>query len=245
MEFLLELLLELFGAVLEAVFENATVPKKLKIILFVLLFGGILAFVILGIIHVPELLLALFLGFIMLGLFGLFIYFVAKRCRYGILRPARKEELPDVLQLYRSVIGTPGCHWSINYPNEATLHDDFRNGCLFVLKKGKKLIGSGSIAPKNELDDLSCWWYKDNTREIARIVIAPSYQGKGYGKNLVNTLCRKCGRHCKAVHILVSDQNNHAKNLYRESGFFPRGPVERYGHHYIAFERNTGNKVNP
>lgn len=245
MDFLLELVFEIFGAILEAVFESVTVPKWLKIILLVLLFGGILALIILGIIHAPEILLAIFLGVIALGLLGLFIFFVAKLCRYGTLRPAKKEELPEIMKLYRSVIGMPGCHWSIAYPNEATLHDDFRNGCLFVLKKGKKLIGAGSIVPRNELDDLSCWWYKENTREIARIVIVPKYQGKGYGKYLVNALCRKSGNDCKAIHILVSDQNNHAKNLYRETGFFPRGPVDRYDHHYIAFERNTGNKVKP
>lgn len=243
MEFLVELLLEIFGAILEAALESVHVSKRLKVFLLVLLFGGILTLIILGILYAPEVSLAIFLGILAIGLLGLFIFFVHRIFRYGFLLPAKQAELPEILQLYRSVIGTPGCHWTIAYPNEATLYDDFRNGCLFVLKKGKKILGAGSVVPANELDDLQCWWYKSNAREIARIVIAPKYQGKGYGKYLVNTLCRKLGHDCEAVHILVSDQNNHAKNLYRKTGFFPRGSVERYDHHYIAFERSTGNKV--
>lgn len=243
MEFLVELLLEIFGAILEAIFEIITVPKWLKVTLISLVILGLAALLIFSILNASVVWLQVLLVLILLGLFVLLAFLICRICRFGSLKNAKESDLPDILKLYRSVIGTPGCHWTISYPNEATLYDDFRNDCLFVLKKGKQTVGAGSIVPKNELDDLECWWYKENAREIARIVIAPKYQGKGYGKFLVNALCRKLGHHCKAVHILVSDQNNHAKNLYRETGFFPRGPVERYDHHYIAFERITGNKV--
>lgn len=238
MDFLLELVFELFGAVLESMLESITLPKWLRITLLVLLFGGILALIILGIIHAPQILLAVFLGILGLGLLGLFAFFVYRICRFGVLSQAKKENLKQILQLYRSVIGQPGCHWTIAYPNEATLHEDFRSGGLYVLRKGKTIIGAGSIVARNELDDLECWSNPQNAREIARIVIAPKYQGKGYGKYLVNQLCVILDRSKhSAVHLLVSDQNNHAKNLYRETGFFSRGPVHRYGHDYYAFER--------
>ena len=45
-------------------------------------------------------------------------------CEYGF-RKAVKEDLPLVLQLYKSVIGTPGCVWDEEYPNEETLKEDF------------------------------------------------------------------------------------------------------------------------
>lgn len=242
MDFLLELVFEIVGGILEAIIESDSVPKWLRYTLLALLFAGILTLIILGIIHAPGVLLAIFLGLLAIALLGLFIYFVYRISRYGILRPARKEELPEVLKMYRSVIGKPGCNWSITYPNEITLQQDFRSGNLYVLRKGKKIIGAGSIVCKNELDDLKYWTCPENAREIARIVIAPDYQGKGYGKYLVQQLCSILGKSdCQGVHLLVSAQNNHAKSLYRESGFFSRGPIHRYDHDYYAFERKLPN----
>ena len=245
MEFLVELLLEIFGAILEAIFESITLPKWLKITVIILFFGGLIALLVLLFLNCGWLLVQGLIVVAAIGLLVLIGYLIFRIFRFGSLRRAKEGDLPQIMALYRSVIGTPGCHWSITYPNNVTLHDDFRNNCLFVLKRGRKIIGAGSIVPKNELDDLECWWYKENAREIARIVIDPKHQGKSYGKYLVNALCRKLGHDCEAFHILVSDQNNHAKNLYREAGFLPRGPVELYDHHYIAFERCTGNKVKP
>lgn len=238
MDDVLEAVFEIVIEILGEVIDSERLPKWLRITLLALLFGGILALIILGIFHAPEVLLAVFLGILGLGLLGLFVYLLCRFFRFGVLAPAKKEDLRQILQLYRSVLGQPGCHWTIAYPNEATLCEDFRSGGLYVLRKGKAIIGAGSIVAQNELDDLKCWSYPQNAREIARIVIAPKYQGKGYGKYLINQLCvilDRSGIH--AVHLLVSVQNNHAKNLYREAGFFSRGPVHRYDHDYYAFER--------
>ena len=37
--------------------------------------------------------------------------------------------------------------------------------------------------------------------------------------------------------ILVSKENHHALNLYRETGFRCKGECERYGHSYYAYEK--------
>ena len=171
----------------------------------------------------------------LLVMIGYTIYYI---CHYGVLQQAKKEDLPEILQLYRSVIGMPGCIWSISYPNEANLYEDFKSGNLYVLRKGKKIVGAGSLVPKNELNDLNCWQYSENVREIARIVIAPVFQGKGLGKHLVRKLCfqaKKAGG--QAVHLLVSTENFHAIRLYRNIGFYGRVQCKRYGHTYYAFEK--------
>jgi len=100
------------------------------------------------------------------------------------------------------------------------------------------MIGAGSIVPKNELDDLDVWQHREKAGEIARIVIAPEYQSKGYGKHLVKKLCYKLdNKGHTAVHLLVSTENHHALNLYREVGFHCMGQCERYDHTYYAFEK--------
>lgn len=238
MDFLLELLFELFGAILESIIESDRVPKWARCTLLGIILLGMVALLCLGIYHATEVVLAIILGILALGLLALFIFFVYSIHRSGILRQAKQEELREILSMYRSVIGKPGCSWSISYPNEATLHEDFRAGNLFVLCRGKTVIGAGSIVPRNELDDLNCWYYREEAREIARIVIKPEYQSKGYGKHLINKLCLKLEyKHCQVVHILVSKENHHALNLYRETGFRCKGECERYGHSYYAYEK--------
>lgn len=158
--------------------------------------------------------------------------------RSAMLRPAKKEELPQVLKLYRSVIGSPGCTWDVFYPNEMTLQEDFASGNLYVLDNGKQLIGAGSVVPENELDDLTFWGISKNAREIARIVVAPIHQGKGYGKQLVSKLCKRMGEAgCEAVHLLAATQNPAACRLYERVGFRRKGKCNRYGHDYYAYEK--------
>lgn len=154
------------------------------------------------------------------------------------LRAAAKDELSQIMKLYRSVVGSEGCTWDAFYPNEDTLLEDFEAGQLFVLRKGEQIVGAGSIVPENELDDLDCWEIKENAREIARIVIAPEYQGKGYGKHLISKVCFKL-KHTdrKAVHILVAKENRHALNLYRRVGFKYKGECHRYDLDFFAYEK--------
>ena len=238
MDFLLEFLFEMLGAVWEAIIESDRVPKWVRYTLIAIPFVGLLTLIILGLIHATDVILSIILVLLAIGLMALFIFFVYNICCNGILRPAKKEELPEVLKIYRSVIGKPGCNWSISYPNEATLHEDFRTGNLYILWRGKKMIGAGSIVPKNELDDLDVWQHREKAGEIARIVIAPEYQSKGYGKYLVKKLCYKLdSKGHTAVHLLVSTENHHALNLYREAGFHCIGQCERYDHTYYAFEK--------
>lgn len=238
MDDLLELVFEIVMDILGAVIESERVPKWLRYCLLgVLMFGlgGLLVYLIL---KTTEILVIVVLGILVLGLMALFAYLVYKIHRSGTLRPAKREELPAILRMYRSVIGKRGCNWSVTYPNEVTLYEDFNTGNLYVLCRGKTIIGAGSIVPKNELDDLNCWYYRDEPREIARIVIKPEYQSKGYGKQLVNKLCHKLEyMHCQVVHLLASTNNHHAQNLYRETGFQNKGQCERYDHTYYAYER--------
>lgn len=238
MEVIFEFILELFFEMLGAIIESDRVPKWVRYSLLGLIIFGLVALLGCAIANAAEVVVKIILAIVAAGLIVLFVFFVYNIQRSGVLRPAKKEELPEILKMYRSVIGKAGCPWSITYPNEVTLHEDFKAGNLYILCKGKKIIGAGSIVPTNELDDLDCWQYRKNVREIARIVIAPAYQSKGYGKHLVRKLCLRLEKTgCQAVHLLVSAENHHALNLYRETGFHSRGPCWRYEHDFYAYER--------
>ena len=238
MEFIAALLIEMIYGILEALTESNRIPKWLGYTLMSLPLGILVALIIRMIILADDIPTMIILGIVGLVLITIMVIPVCSVVRSGILRSARKEDLPEILKMYRSVMGKNGCHWSIAYPNEATLHEDFQTGNLFVLWRGGKMIGAGSIVPKNELDDLDCWYYHKNVAEIARIVIKPEYQGKVFGKHLVNKLCFKLSvKGCNAVHLLVSTENHHALNLYRETKFYCKGECNRYDHTYYAFEK--------
>lgn len=238
MDFVIEFLFELFGEIIGAIIESDRVPKAVRYSIVGAIAVTILTVLCVAISSAGSIVLIVVLSVLALGLLAAAGYFVYNIHRSGVLKAAKKEEFPQILKLYRSVIGIPGCTWTVFYPNEATLHEDFKTGNLFVLHKGKKMIGAASIVPENELDDLSCWQFQDHAREIARIVIAPEFQGKGYGKHLVKKLCLKLeSMDCKAVHILVAKENHHALNLYRNTGFKNKGECERYDHAYYAYEK--------
>ena len=151
---------------------------------------------------------------------------------------ASEAQLPQILSLYRSVIGKEGCTWDMFYPSEGTLKEDFAAKQLYVLQMGDLLIGAGSIVPENELDDLGLWQACGNAKELARIVIAPAWQGKGYGKLLVQRLCDQLSHHkCAAVHILVAKENHPAQQMYRQLGFRNKGDCQRYGLDFFAYEK--------
>ena len=48
-------------------------------------------------------------------------------------RRARREEAEEILQLYRSLIGTEYCVWTENYPTEREVEFDLSRNALFCL----------------------------------------------------------------------------------------------------------------
>ena len=240
MDFVIEFLFELFGEFVGAIIESDRVPRFVRILVFALIVGPLLFLLFLGIrgAIAGNIYLAIFLGLLAVGLIIGFIYFIYRINRFGVLTLAKKDDLPQILKLYGSVIGQKGCTWDVRYPNEVTLHEDYQAQCLYTLRKGKGIIGAVSIVPENELDDLDCWQITENAREIARIVIAPEHQGKGHGKHMVSTVCAKLEKMgCKAVHILVAKENHHALNLYRNAGFHNKGSCHRYDIDFYAYEK--------
>lgn len=238
MDDLLELVFEILMEIIGDIVENDRVPIWLRDCLVGVLLAGLVGLLLYGILQTTDVLVITLLVILALALVALAGFLVYKIHHSGTLRLAKREELPTILKMYRSVIGKQGCNWSVLYPNEVTLYDDFNTGNLYVLCRGKTIIGAGSIVPKNELDDLNCWYYREAPREIARIVIAPEYQGKGYGKQLVNKLCHKLEyMHCRAVHLLVSTENHSAQKMYIRARFLNKGQCHRYDHDYFAFER--------
>jgi ribosomal protein S18 acetylase RimI-like enzyme len=159
--------------------------------------------------------------------------------RSFVFDQAGTEDREQVLSLYHSVIGSEYCTWNANYPGMYEIQADIENADLFVFRDGVKIIGAISIVPENELDALEIWRNKDGKlAEIARVAVAPNYQGKGLALIMVREtekILRQ--RDYRAVHLLAARINLPACHTYQKSGYQKMGECEMFGHEYYAFEK--------
>jgi ribosomal protein S18 acetylase RimI-like enzyme len=144
-----------------------------------------------------------------------------------------------LLALYQSVIGRAFCTWNEYYPGMPQIKDDVENNNLFVLRNDADIIGAISIVPENELNDLDFWIMKDGKiAEIARVAVAPEYQGKGLALKMVSETEKVLNsRGYRAVHLLAALSNIPACHTYRKAGYQLLGECDMFGHRYCAFEK--------
>lgn len=155
-----------------------------------------------------------------------------------LFRTANFDELSRVLELYRSVLNSQFTTWNLDYPGEEDIQSDYAHGCLYVLMEGNTLVGAISEISENELGEYPFWKIKENTAEIARVVVSPAYQGKGLSKYLVLELEKIFyKRGIKAVHLLAAVGNVPAQCCYRSCGYQILGRVEMYDNEYYACEK--------
>ncbi len=154
-------------------------------------------------------------------------------------RPALKEELPAVLSLYRSVMGTPFCTWNEYYPTRDEIDTDYAHGSLYLLIEGSEILGAISLlSAEPELEALDCWICREYTAELSRVVVSPSMQGRGLSRLLVQKaedILRSRG--CAAVHLLAAVCNTPAKRCYASCGYVFHTQVEMYDNLYYACEK--------
>ena len=155
---------------------------------------------------------------------------------------ATAADLEAVVSIYDAVRNRGFCVWNENYPKMEHAENDFRCGCLYVLKKEGRVIGCASVEPIAEDDDLPFWRINDGShREISRIAIAPSEQGKHLAGKVVGLLLEKLKKDgVSSVHLLAAKGNPPAFHTYRALGFDFIGECYRYGTDYFVCEKILG-----
>ena len=153
-------------------------------------------------------------------------------------RPAREADTENVLALYQAVKGRPFTEWDESYPGLTELQLDLSAGNLFVLEHEGTIVGTVSIAPENELDELDGWSSRRNAGEFARVAVHPSYQGQGLSARLVTEILAVMkARGVENVHITVIPHNLPAQKTYRRLGFVTVGRCELWGLSFDLMER--------
>lgn len=157
-----------------------------------------------------------------------------------VFASAKEENLPDILALYRAAIGMEGCTWSMEYPNEEILQDDFRRGNLFCMRNQKQeILGVISIDVDEAVAILPCWSEElKPAAELARLTVKEEYQNQGIAGLLLQAAMEELVRRgCRGVHFLVSKTNERAIRSYRKLNCEVRGDCQLYGTDWWCYEK--------
>ena len=102
------------------------------------------------------------------------------------------EVIASLAKIVRSDMVSKGLNqWVGDYPNIDNFRSDLDKGGLFVLVEADKIVGSCSILKENDIAYKEVVWNGKNALVIHRILIDPAYQGKGFGKEMVNFAYKK------------------------------------------------------
>ena len=142
--------------------------------------------------------------------------------------------------MYHDAIGSPGCTWSEDYPNEDDTMGDFERNDLFCLKKDDgEIIGAISIDKDDKVESLPCWDAAPRpSAELSRLVVKEKYQNQGIARQLLTYGMQELAkRGYKSVHFLVSKTNERALRSYAKFNFNNRGESDLYDEHWLCYEK--------
>ena len=151
---------------------------------------------------------------------------------------ATQADRAEVLSLYARCRRCPGCTWTEDYPNEATVDSDVAQGALYVLREGGRICAAMSAGYENEHEHFPVWSECHRPGEISRVAVHSDYQGRRLGSRLMKmTLASLHGKGYGGARLLVSPGNPSARRLYERNGFVYRGFARCYGQIWLCMER--------
>ena len=152
---------------------------------------------------------------------------------------ASYDDIPEIVAIYHSLIGTPGCTWDLDYPSRESAESDYQSKSLYVLKKDGKIVAAASAGDFNELGHLR--WTPEHPCELARIGVTPSMQKQGIGTALLQNVMKTMReKGFDGIRMLVSKTNPAALALYEKNGFSKCGEVFMYDIDFYCYEIKFG-----
>lgn len=148
---------------------------------------------------------------------------------------ANHDDIPEIVSIYHSLIGIPGCTWNLDYPSKETAENDINNNWLYTLKKHDKIVAVASAGDINELRDLQ--WKLKKPCELARIGVNPEFQKQGVGTIILQNIIRTAkDKGYDGIRMLVSKMNPAALGLYDKNGFERCGEVFKFDIDFYCYQ---------
>lgn len=153
----------------------------------------------------------------------------------------KESEADEVLVLYRSLVGTPFCAWTADYPARSDVDFDLSRNALFCLRDEEtgEMAGVISIDEDPKVENLTCWTPERLPgRELSRLGVKEQYQNQGIARKLMAGAIEELRRQgYKSVHILVAKENKKALASYRVFEYEVVGECFMHEHEYLCYEK--------
>ncbi len=130
-----------------------------------------------------------------------------------VLHKATAQDVDDFLVLENSVDGT---HTYSAMTNREEALKDFEENTVYLIKKGNAVVGN--ISYKIE---------SSSHVHISGLVIAPLFQGRGIGKEALETILKE-HKNVERVDLVTHPENTRAIALYESLGFKVESQKENY-----------------
>jgi len=145
------------------------------------------------------------------------------------------DDIPEIVRIYKSLVGTPGCTWVESYPSGKTAENDIAHNALYILRSGGRIIAVASIGDFDEPGDLH--WAPENPCELARIGVVPSMQNQGVGTMILeNVIAVAKEKGFDGIRMLVSKMNPVALALYDKNGFERCGETRMFDIDFYCYQ---------
>lgn len=157
-----------------------------------------------------------------------------------IFERVRESEQEAVLAIYRSMIGTPGCTWTYEYPDNREIASDLARKSLYCMRNlGGKILGLISVDEDEAVARLP-FWSKEAKKpaELARLAVIQEYQNLGLARRLIlSTMEILKQQGVDTVRYLVSPGNKKAISSYAKLDFKYRGKTFLYEQEWLLYEK--------
>lgn len=146
----------------------------------------------------------------------------------------------EILSIYQSLIGSPGCSWNEAYPALEDVETDIKTGSLYMMcGADRKVIAAAAAGRDEELEPLDCW-NGEITRPcgLARVGVRREYQNQGIAKILIRQIEKDViRREFDGIHFLVSKTNAGALAVYHKLGYQRCGETALYDINWYCYEK--------
>ena len=158
-----------------------------------------------------------------------------------VFEHVKASEAEEVLSLYRSLVGTPFCAWTADYPARSDVEFDLSRNALFCLRDEEtgEIAGVISIDQDPKVESLTCWTAElQPGRELSRLGVREAYQNQGIARKLMAGAMEELRRQgFKSVHILVAKENKKALASYKVFEYETVGAYFLHEHDYWCYEK--------
>jgi L-amino acid N-acyltransferase YncA len=146
-------------------------------------------------------------------------------------------DIPEIMRLYRSLIGTEGCAYNLHYPCEEDAKFDIDNGALYVLKDNDAIIGAATMGPLYEGPFSNIKWSPKNPCLVERVSVRADMQGQGIGRLIMEKIIQMAkADDFDGIVMLVAKANAQAIALYNKLDFKRCGEINIYDNDFWCYQ---------